>query len=347
MPSPARDRDETLQQPTLFAESLDSTPDCPHARAGVQLAPRTPRVISASKRTDMPAFYLHRLLSWVEAGWVDVPNPMYRRANDPLKRLTHVSLEPAHVRAIVWWSKNYGPYLKLHEGFAHYPLQSFQFTINPRRSDLAWLEPDVPPLEEAIRQAASLVEIRRQPDLISWRYDPLLFWREGRELKSTWDEDFFQHVCAEMSRIGIHRCFTSVADHYQKVQRRFARYFPNVTLRNPDEDEIAQIARSMGMIARYHGIEVHACTEPRLETHGGFFHGACIDGSLLQRHASPGAKVSIAKATDRSYPGRAECGCTLHTDIGDYEEHECRYSCVYCYANPNHRRFQDGARDAH
>jgi hypothetical protein len=321
-------------------------PDCPHARAGVPLAPRKPRVISASKRTDLPAFYLHRMLAWVEAGWVDVPNPMYRRAADPLKRLTHVSLEPAHVRAIVWWSKNYGPYLKMHEGFARYPLQAFQFTINPRRDDLAWLEPDVPSLDDAIRQAAALVDVRKQPDLISWRYDPLLFWSEGGALKSTWDDDFFQNVCSEMKRIGIRRCFTSVADHYQKVERRFARFFPHVTLRTPRTEELESIANAMSMIARDHGIEVHTCTEPRLETLGGFAHGSCIDGALLQRHAGSGAKVSLAKATDRSYPGRAECGCTVHTDIGDYEEHECRYSCAYCYANPNHRRFEHEGRDA-
>ena len=134
-----------------------SSIDCPHARAGKPLTPARPVVISASKRTDLPAFYLPKLLQWVEAGWVDVPNPMFRHHPDPLKRLTHVSLLPEHVRAIVWWSKNYGPYLKLHQRLERYSIQSFQFTINSRRSDLAWLEPDVPSVAEALRQVGELV----------------------------------------------------------------------------------------------------------------------------------------------------------------------------------------------
>src|SRR5687768_17281765 len=75
---------------------------CPHLESGKVPAVRR-RVISASKRTDIPAFYLSWFLGRVEAGWVDVPNPMFRYASDPLKRLSHVSLRPEHVQAIVWW----------------------------------------------------------------------------------------------------------------------------------------------------------------------------------------------------------------------------------------------------
>ncbi len=75
-----------------------------------------------------------------------------------------------------------------------------------------------------------------------------------------------------------------------------------------------------------------ACTEAVLASQAGFLRGACIDGRLLG--------ASTAAATDRKMRGREECGCTLHTDIGDYLTQECGYSCVYCYANPNHRRFR-------
>ena len=136
---------------------------CPHAQADRIPAPR-PRVISASKRTDIPAFYLRWMLERVKAGWVDVPNPMFRRATNPLKRLTHVSLRPEHVLSIVWWSKNYAVYERFQQGFARYPVQFFHFTINPRRDDLAWIERDVPSLDEVIRQMRFLASFPGGPD---------------------------------------------------------------------------------------------------------------------------------------------------------------------------------------
>jgi hypothetical protein len=275
------------------------------------------------------------MLHWVDAGWVDVPNPMFRHHPDPLKRLTHVSLQPAHVRAVVWWSKNYGPYLKLHEGFVRYRTQAFQFTINSRRPDLAWLEPDVPTIEDALRQVGELVDLRQGGQLISWRYDPICFWHEDGEPQTSWDPEFFADMCRALSRLCVRRCFTSFADRYQKVERRVKRYFPHVTLRDPDPTEWEQIPARMVELARPHGMDVHACTDPRLEG-GGIQHGACIDGALLG--------ASVARASDRRMGSkgldRSACGCTLHRDIGDYVDHECKYACVYCYANPNHRRYK-------
>ncbi|HEX5416386.1 MAG TPA: DUF1848 family protein [Chloroflexota bacterium] len=314
---------QPLLAPGLPPDS--SAIDCPHARAGRLPAPR-PRVISASKRTDLPAFHLRWFLERCAAGWVDVPNPMFRYAADPLKRLTHVSLKPEHVLAIVWWSKNYAVYERFHERFAIYPTQYFHFTINPRRADLTWLEPDVPPLDEAIRQVRFLASLPGGPDFISWRYDPLCFWTESGEEKSTWDEEFFNTTCRELARVGVSRCITSLADHYAKFQQRMKRLYPEKQLRDPAAAELAAITRAMAEIAASHGIHLEACSEPRLAERAGFAKAHCIDGACLS------ARASTAAASDTKLKGREECGCTLHTDIGDYEERECGYSCVYCYA---------------
>src|SRR5688500_11042426 len=66
--------------------------------------PGKSRVISASKRTDSPAFYLPWFARQVEAGSVRVRNPLFYRAKDQDKHTTTVSLDPAQVAAIVWWS---------------------------------------------------------------------------------------------------------------------------------------------------------------------------------------------------------------------------------------------------
>lgn len=307
-------------------------PDCPHGRAGRLPAPRR-RVISASKRTDIPAFYLPWLRQRCNAGWVDVPNPLYRHARDPYRALTHVSLRPEHVLAIVWWSKNYAVYLRLHEAFARYPVQYFHFTITPRRPDLAWLEPDVPAEEAALEQLAALVRLRG-PALVAWRYDPLVFWwRDGRP-ESNWDAAFFARMCEHLERLGVRRAFTSVADRYAKVEQRVRRHVPGVRLRDPAPDELAHIGATMRERAAAHGIALFACTEQPLVERG-LQRGACIDGRLLSAAACQ--RASTAPATDTRMPGREACGCTLHTDIGDYQTQACGYACIYCYANPRER----------
>ena len=323
-PSSASDSDRQMQLERGLAITQPAG-DCPHARAGRLPAPR-PRVISASKRTDIPAFHLRWFLERCAAGWVDVPNPMFRYAADPLKRLTHVSLEPEHVLAVVWWSKNYAVYERFHDKLAVYPIQYFHFTINPRRADLAWIEPDVPPLDEAIRQVRFLASLPGGPDFISWRYDPLCFWSESGVEKSTWDEEFFETMCRELSRIGITRCVTSLADHYAKFRQRMKRLYPEKQLRDPSTDELVAVARTMAEIAQSYGIRLQACSEPRLAERTGFEKARCIDGACLNLRAP------TAAATDTKLKGREECGCTLHTDIGDYEEQDCSYSCIYCYA---------------
>lgn len=313
-----------------------SYPPCPHTRTSKLPKPR-PRVISASKRTDIPAFYMDWVVERFQAGWVDVPNSMFRYASDPLKRLIHVSLKPEHVIAIVWWSKNYEHYERCHWAFASYK-QFFQFTINPRRPDLAWLEPDLPPLEEALRQARFLASLPGGPGMVAWRYDPICFWREGSALHTSWDAEFFERVCRELSAMGIHCCFTSVADLYGKYMQRVRRFYPAKEPVEPNDGELWPTADEMAGIARRYGMRLFTCCEPRLAQRPGFSKGACIDGNLLG--------ATTAAATDRKMRGREECGCTKHTDIGDYEKHECGYSCLYCYANPNHGRFVQEVADA-
>lgn len=294
--------------------------------------PSRARVISASKRTDIPAFYLPWLAERVQAGEVAVPNPMFRNASEAKKAWTHVSLKPDDVAAIVWWSKNYGVYLRprFYEVFGRYPVQYFHFTVNSRRPDLAWLEPDVPSEAAALVQIEELAR-RRGPEMIAWRNDPIMFWYERGENRSSWDPEFFERMCKSLSGMGVTTCFTSIADAYRKFVLRLREFFPEIQLRDPTSADIQQLGQEMGSIAAAYGMELHACTESALAGQPGFTKGACIDGKLL--------RATQAAATDRKMKGREECGCTRHIDIGDYVTQECGYSCVYCYANPNHKRY--------
>ena len=289
-----------------------------------------PRVISASKRTDIPAFYLKWMIACCREGWVDVPNPLFRHAADPAKRLNRVSLLPEDVLAIVWWSKNYAVYERCHEAFALYCTQYFQFTINSRRADLAWLEPDIPPLAETLRQARFLARLHG-PHMLAWRYDPLVFWWQDGQPCSNWDPDCFALLCRELGALGLAQVFVSVADHYRKFAQRMRRLWPDRQLREPDPTEVQTIVDLMRQKAASAHLDLLGCSEPALSACG-VPAGACINRTLLE--SASGQRARAGRATDTHMAGRESCGCMVHTDIGDYVTQECGYSCVYCYARP-------------
>jgi len=63
-----------------------------------------PQIISASRRTDIPAFYSDWFLNRLAEGFCDVLHPY-------TKKWFRVSLKQEDVNAIVFWSKNYAPLL--------------------------------------------------------------------------------------------------------------------------------------------------------------------------------------------------------------------------------------------
>ncbi|MGO9416155.1 MAG: DUF1848 family protein, partial [Syntrophobacteraceae bacterium] len=63
-------------------------------------------IVSASRRTDIPAFYSKWFLNRVRRGWCLVPNPFNRN------QVSRVILSPEEVDAFVFWSRNPRPLMK-------------------------------------------------------------------------------------------------------------------------------------------------------------------------------------------------------------------------------------------
>jgi hypothetical protein len=105
-------------------------------------------VLSASRRTDVPAFYMDWFMRSIEQGFFEVTNPYNRRKSI-------VAATPDKVHTIVFWSKNFARFLDHHYGdFLQrqgYHL-FFNFTIN---SENPLLEPHVPPLQQRLGPACS------------------------------------------------------------------------------------------------------------------------------------------------------------------------------------------------
>lgn len=281
-------------------------------------------VISASRRTDIPAFFMPWFMQGMTRGEFEVRNPYNRR-------VTRVAVTAPPVHTIVFWSKNFGPFL---EGGYGNRLQEmgyhlyFQFTIN---SEERILEPNLPGLDQRLGQLQQLCD-RFGPRSVNWRFDPICFYRsKGKGLRSNLgDADRIGEAAAAA---GIRRCTVSFMDPYAKIRKRAAR-LPGFTFVDlPREQKLTtllDLERRLGAKR----IRLFTCCEsellPALPAHSMIRAGACIPSALLMELY--GGELSLKR--DGGQRVKAGCGCRVSVDVGSYDLHRCGHGCLYCYARP-------------
>jgi hypothetical protein len=271
-------------------------------------------VISASRRTDIPAFYLDWFIDRIRAGRVVVQNPVYKAHRYA------VDLRPEAVEWIVFWSRNYKRFLERRDAFADYNL-FFHFTIVSHHPQLERLR--VSP-GQSLKQIEKLATYYG-PQRIIWRYDPIVIWQDSGKIHTNYSAADFKNWCRQLSNWGIRRCYFSFVSPYQKFLRRFNQKFPEYTLLAFNTSAGKEILSGLKDLAGTYGIELFSCGNDNL-LDSQVSKGHCISGELLNRLAGE-SRVSTAKA-----PTRRDCGCTKSIDIGDYLLQPCRYDCIYCYA---------------
>jgi hypothetical protein len=130
---------------------------------GETVKAQAPVIVSASRSTDIPAFYSDWLINRIKEGYVKWKNPFN---GVPL----YISFEK--VRLFLFWSKNHKPLLKhldfLDEKSYNY---YFQFTLNDYDSEK--LEPNVPNVQSRIETFIKLSE-KVGKEKVIWRFDPLI-----------------------------------------------------------------------------------------------------------------------------------------------------------------------------
>jgi DNA repair photolyase len=286
-------------------------------------------IISASRRTDIPAFYADWFMSRVREGFFYRVNPFNS------SQVTGFSLKPEDVDAVCFWTKNPRPLLmhldELDErGLNYY----FQFTLNPYDRTF---EPHVPPLQERIETMKALAG-RIGPDRVVLRYDPII-------LSSVTTASWHLEQAARMAGLlkgATCRLVFSFCDFYGKGQGRLHRAVQRtgITLEEiaaPENREaLEEIARGFREIADSHGLEIFTCSEEVDLSAFGIEHGACIDGELIRKLF--GGKASVKKDKNQ----RAACKCVESVDMGSYNS--CSFRCAYCYANFNERIIDSNRR---
>lgn len=270
-------------------------------------------IISASYKTDIPAFYGEWFINRLREGYCKVVNPYNAR-------ISRVALDRRAVDGIVFWTKNVGPFLPRLEEVAAmgYPFV-VQHTINgyPRA------------LEAAVIDASRSVKHVKQisatfgPRVAVWRYDTIVMSSlTPPELHRT----NFARIAAQLEG-AVDEVVISFMHLYEKTLRNLTRAATEHAFdwREPSADEKRELLADLQVLAGRHGIGVSLCSQPEYLVPG-VTEARCVDAERLE--SLIGERIPA-----RLRGNRQKCGCFESRDIGEYNT--CPQGCVYCYAVAN------------
>ncbi len=263
-------------------------------------------IVSASRRTDIPAYYADWFFRRLEERYVLVRNPMNPRC------VSRVDLSPDAVDGIVFWTKDPSPMLCRLDALKDYAYY-FQFTLTAYDTDIEAKLPAKAALVDEFKELADSVG----PQRVIWRYDPIL-------LNSRYTEAYhLRHFEWMARRLAGYtdKCITSFIDFYPKIAAAVKTLGISPI---PDEQKFRMV-KNLSEAAYAYGLVVETCAEAIDLSSLGIGHARCIDAQRLSRIA--GRSVSARKDCNQ----RPACGCAASVDIGAYNT--CPHGCRYCYAN--------------
>lgn len=310
-----------------------------------------PVIISASRSTDIPAFYAKWFINRLKAGYCVWYNPFNQK---PM----YISF--AKTKAVVFWTKNPEPLIpylqELDKRGIHY---YFQVTLNDYVNE--GFEPNVGPVEHRVAVFKRLSDQIGKEKVI-WRFDPLIVtpnltvrqlltkvYHVGNQLKGYTDKLVFSFIDVRA---------------YRKVQNNLIKetsFFTSDTVDSaePSGNYLEKLVDGLAKLRDHWksegwNITLATCGESiDLEKYG-IKHNRCIDGELMER-LFPEDKELVYYLRTGKLPQpnlfggipeippdrkdlkdkgqRKVCGCMISKDIGMYNT--CRHFCVYCYANTN------------
>lgn len=314
-----------------------------------------PVIVSASRSTDIPAFYADWFFHRLRVGYSAWTNPFN-------KARSYISY--ADTRFIVFWSKNPRPLLPYMDWLKEKGIGCYiQYTLNDYECER--LETGVPPLAERIDTFKKLAG-RLGKEAVIWRFDPMLLT----------DSLSLDGLLEKVERIGdqlkghTEKLVFSYADisNYKKVKSNLDR--SGVRYREWTDEQMVEFAGRLSCLnkAKNWNYALATCAEKVDLAPYGIAHNRCVDADLIARLAwqdkalmkhlgvevkeiapqglfgetvlPPGA---IPLPENRYFIGhhkkdpgqRALCGCMASKDIGEYDT--CPHLCEYCYANSGKR----------
>ena len=277
-------------------------------------------IISASRRTDIPAFYSKWFINRIRLGYCTVPNPYNKN------QVTYISLKPDDVDFIVFWTRNPRPLFPFineldNLGYKYY----FQFTLmnNP-----SCFEHKTPNLLYSIKNFKQISDMMG-PEKVIWRYDPIIY-SNITDIK--FHSDSYKMISKNLKGY-TYRSVISILDLYKKITKRLKLLKEqNVEITDFSEGEkdnyyFEELMCTLAQIASENNMEIVSCSETfNLEKYG-IKKGKCIDNNYIKENFN----INVSNKKDASQ--REACGCVESKDIGVYNT--CLFGCQYCYATSN------------
>lgn len=264
-------------------------------------------IISASRRTDIPAFYLDWFYNRIKEGYVLVRNPMN------VHQISRINLSPDVVDCIVFWTKNPEPMIARLDELEDYNYY-FQFTLNSYSKDI---EAGVPSKHDEIIQTFKRLSNKIGSQRVIWRYDPILI---NEKYNLEYHKKYFEKLVGLLNG-AFETCTISFVDYYKKAAKNFKEH----NINELNYDTMVNIAECFSEIANRYEFKINTCAETIDLSQFGISHSKCIDDKLIEKII--GKELNIFKDKNQ----RKECGCVESIDIGSYNT--CLHGCKYCYAN--------------
>ena len=316
---------------------------------GEQIWMQVPEIVSASRSTDIPAFYADWFFHRLKVGYSAWTNPFNGTKS-------YVSYK--NTRFIVFWSKNPKPLLGHLDELKDRNIGCYiQYTLNDYEKE--GLEKGVPPLEDRIDTFKRLVDQLGKGRVI-WRFDPMILT----------DQIGMDDLLRKVENIGdqlkgyTEKLVFSYADiaSYKKVKSNLEK--SRINYREWTEPQMEAFAQRLSELNRKWHYQLATCGEKIDIGRYGIQHNRCVDDELMVRFAHHdkalmdflGVEIktvenslfgtepvpanaiwlgetqyALKKRDNRDKGQRQFCGCILSKDIGEYNT--CPHLCEYCYAN--------------
>jgi hypothetical protein len=310
--------------------------DPPHI---LQVEAIAPLIVSASRSTDIPAFYGDWFMARLAAGYVRWKSPFGASPR-------YVSFKKT--RVFVFWSKNPDPFFPHlatldRMGYGYY----FLFTLNDYDTDR--LEPGVPPVGERMDTFIRLSR-RIGKGRVVWRFDPLVL-AEHITVRDLLEkiQGIGDHIAPFTERLVF--SFVDI-EKYAKVRRNL-QAGGIVGAREFTDGEVDEFCSGLAVLNKQWGLSITACAEGRDLSRFGIGRGQCINYSLMvQQFGNDRKLMTFLQPDDQQVLGstssesglsrrlkdpgqRNTCECIVSKDIGQYST--CTHLCSYCYANSSRK----------
>ena len=159
-------------------------------------------IISASRRTDIPAFFSEWIINRLKEQYAYVRNPMN------IHQVSKINLSPDVVDCIVFWSKNPKPIINKLNALKDY-MYYFQFTLNAYDKDF---EENLPTLSTRIDTFQTLSNYIGKERVI-WRYDPIII---NEKYSIDWHIERFKYLTEQLC-LYTEKVTISFIDLYTKI----------------------------------------------------------------------------------------------------------------------------------